>query len=168
MIVRFQQRRLRPLAHVIHGLLVMTWLLSSNSVTSFVLITMAAMDHSHVATVGTTAEGEYNVILSHEATDGGRGKDHVHEGVGLLLTALALYNDPDTSDHVLSLGEAAEVRRSMRRFIFEVKDWHLPSLVFCPPMEFVTLTPRKCLDRRMAPERSWAYAMKTRKTVLRC
>jgi len=56
----------------------------------------------------------------------------------------------------------------MRRFIFEVKDWHLPSLVFCPPMEFVTLTPRKCLDRRMAPERSWAYAMKTRKTVLRC
>lgn len=167
MIVLFQQRRLRPLAHVIHGVLVMAWLLSSNSVTSFFLMTMAAMDRHHVATVGTTAEGEYNVILSHEQ-DGSRGKEHLHEGVSVLLTALSLYNDPDTSDHVLALGEASEVRRPMRRFFFEVKDWQMPSLAFFPPQEFTPLPTRKCMDRGMAPERSWAYAMKTRKTILRC
>lgn len=166
MITLFQQIRFRHWTRVVHVLLVLSWLLSSNSLMSFTLMSLAAMDRSHVAAVGVSEEGYFNVVLSHEIEESEK-TSHVHEGISVLLTAFDRSSQSGIADHVLSLGGGTDGRRSVRRFVVGVKDWNLACPVQLVSPKFAAIMPWNHPVRGMSHVEAAATAPRPGKVVLR-
>lgn len=103
-----------PFARLVHVLLLLGWLLSTNGVVPAVVAVAAALDGSHAVKVITASGGEVSVVLVHD--------DQVietasrdHDVLTALLVALAREPAQEDADHVICFKSVQDASRSVRR-----------------------------------------------------
>lgn len=108
------RRTSSPLLRVVHGLVLLGWLLSSNGLAPAFTLAAAVLDHGHRVTVESWSKGEVHVVLSHprrEATGG----VHVHGVLTKLVMIFAQRPESSETDHVLAFRSMEDLGRPSKR-----------------------------------------------------
>jgi len=157
-----------PFSRLVHLLLLVGWLLSSQGVVPALCLVAAVMDGEHAVKVRASRSGDVSVVLSHE----GRGRaaiPHQHDPLCTLVVAFAQRPVAGEPDHVLAFKSVEDASRTLRRASMQVK---LPVLTavfhrttFCQP---ITKAHAPIITRVWAPAWSPGLEIKTGRTILRC
>lgn len=158
---RSQPNARTPFARLVHALLLLAWLLSSQGIAPAFVLAAATMDGDHAVKVGAAANGDLTVVLAHDAAP---AKEH--DALCALIVAFAADSSEEHPDHVLSfkavedashrvLEDAPPVDRSTPFVSLDI-----PFLVINPPLS--------ATQRKPAPAWSPGLELKAAKTVMLC
>jgi hypothetical protein len=159
----------KPLIRLVHLLLLLGWLFSSNGVAPAICMTAALIDGDHAVKVGLSKEGGLTVMLSHAGKSPAELTHHEHDALCRVLVAFAVTPDSAMSDHVLAfkpVDDASRIQRLLPGTQSIVK--------MAVPMQVLACDPSKpSAAYSMAgrvQRRSWShgFAMKSARTVMRC
>lgn len=157
-----------PFARVMHGLVLLGWLLSSNGLAPAFTLAAATLDRCHRVKVASSSEGEVHVVLSHP---GGEATHAIHEHSGL-TTLMMMFAQPTgspQSDHVLAFRAMEDLGRPSERDV-TLAAMSVPAL----SLDYVLARLPEIIWRKnmprvpKAPAWSPGVELKARKTLLQC
>ena len=97
MTYRSQPHARTPFTRIVHALLLLAWLLSSQGIAPAFVLATAKMDGDHAVKVGAASNGDLTVVLAHDAAP---AKEH--DPLCALIVAFAANTSEEHPDHVLS------------------------------------------------------------------
>lgn len=157
-----------PLSRLVHLLLLIGWLLSSQGVVPALCLVAAVVDGEHAVTVRASKSGDVSVVLSHEGQENAATPHH-HDPLCALVVAFAQKPVAGEPDHVLAFKSVEDASRTLRRAAMELK---LPALMVTVSSgtlaQPATKTHASVIRRVWAPAWSPGIEIKTRRMILRC
>lgn len=146
---------------LVHGLLLLAWLVSSQGLAPAAVLATAVMDGAHIVSVGVSAEGNHTVILAH-----GDRAAHQHAPLCAFIISFAETAPENGADHVFSFRTVEDAARRI---------WQVAALIrLTAPSVLVKVTPPVrstqvlIAHRHPAPAWSPGLELKAAKTILLC
>ncbi len=155
-------------SRLVHLVLLLGWLLSTNGIAPACVLAAAIVDGNHGVKVGAQTNGEIVVLLSHpqpHASD----LTHVHGALCQWIIVLAKANASDTDDHVISFEQIDSASGSLRRPLSKIRYWSVVEqtghLLF--QLEEWSVTPVTSWPEKTLP---WSpgLELKAGKTIMLC
>lgn len=161
MSLRSQSHARTPFARLVHALLLIAWLLSSQGIAPALVLAAATMDGDHAVKVGASKAGDLTVVLAH-----GSAPAREHDPLCALIVAFAETSSEKDADHVLSF---KTVEDASRRVLEDVMAVDLAAPVVPLRIKLpVTHPPGMLAHRTPAPVWSPALDLKAGKTIMLC
>jgi hypothetical protein len=158
---RSQPQARTPFARLVHTLLLLAWLLSSQGIAPAMVLAAATMDGDHAVQVGASEKGDLTVVLAHA--------DSVvreHDPLCALIVAFAETSSEADADHVLSF---KTVEDASRRVFDDVTNVDLSVPMAPLQINLPAKTPPVLLKQgTLAPAWSPGLELKAGKTVMLC
>ncbi|WP_395749750.1 hypothetical protein [Prosthecobacter sp.] len=104
----------KPLARLVHLLLLIGMLFSSQGVAPAICMVAALIDGDHLVKVGVSHEGAMTVVLSHAGKSAAELTSHEHDALCRVLMTFAEAPASGASDHVLAFKRVEDVARAQR------------------------------------------------------
>lgn len=166
--LRFRRADHTPLSRLVHLLLLIGWLLSSQGVVPALCLVAAVVDGEHAVTVRASKSGDVNVVLSHEGQEN-VATPHHHDPLCALVVVFARKPVAGEPDHVLAFKSVEDASRTLRRAAMEVKPPALMVTVSSGTLaQPATKAHASVITRVWAPAWSPGVEIKTRRMILRC
>ena len=131
-----------PLLRVVHGLVLLGWLLSSNGLAPAFTLVAAVLDQGHRVSVESWSKGEVHVVLSHPSGEA-KGGVHVHGVLTKLVMIFAQRTEGLEADHVLAFRSMEDLGRPSKRDVVRVAA-DMP----VQPVHYVLVKLLPVMDRR--------------------
>ncbi|WP_395735519.1 hypothetical protein [Prosthecobacter sp.] len=112
--MNLRRRDTKPLAALVHLLLLIGLLFSSQGVAPALCMVAAVIDGDHLVKVGVSQEGAMTVVLSHAGKSKAELTAHEHDALCRMLLTFAETPAPGASDHVLAFKRVEDVARAQR------------------------------------------------------
>jgi hypothetical protein len=158
---RNQPQAHTPFARLVHALLLLAWLFSSQGIAPAMVLAAAMMDGDHAVKVGASKKGDLTVVLAH-ADSVVRG----HDPLCALIVAFAETSSEAGADHVLSF---KTVEDASRRVLDDVTIIDLSVPLVPLPINLPVKAPLALLKQGiLAPAWSPGLELKAGKTVMLC
>lgn len=161
MTLRSQPHARTPFARIVHALLLLAWLLSSQGIAPALVLAAATMDGDHAVKVGATEKGSLTVVLAH---DGGAAKEH--DPLCALIVAFADTSPEEHADHVISFKAVEDASRRVLEDVAHA-DLVVPVVSLKIKRNVVNL-PVADTRRTTAPAWSPGLQVKAAKTIMLC
>jgi hypothetical protein len=157
-----------PFSRLVHLLLLVAWLLSSQGVVPALCLLAAVADGEHAVQVRATLSGDVSVVLSHDEKNAA-ASPHQHDPLCALVVIFAQKPAAGEVDHILAFKSVEDSSRTLRRSSMDTK---LPALA-AVPVSVVTCwlqskSGGQSAPRIQAPAWSPGLHIKTSRTILRC
>lgn len=156
-----------PFSRLVHLLLLVAWLLSSQGVVPALCLLAAVADGDHDVRVRSSRSGDVSVVLSHDG--GSDATPHQHDPLCALVVIFAQKPAAGEVDHVLAFKSVEDSSRTLRR---SSVDTELPALAAVHLPDVTCWLPSKTggqpFKRIQAPAWSPGLQIKTSRTILRC
>lgn len=157
-----------PFSRLVHLLLLVGWLLSSQGVAPALCFVAAVMDGEHAVNVRASRSGDVSVVLSHEER-GNTANPHHHEPLCALVVAFAQKPVAGEPDHVLAFKSVEDASRTLRGDSARMKLPVLSEVVFqTTPCRMAAKGHAPDILRVAAPAWSPGLEIKTGRMILRC
>ena len=127
MTYRSQPHARTPFARLVHALLLLAWLLSSQGIAPAFVLAAATMDGDHAVKVGAASNGDLTVVLAHDAAP-----KEEHDALCALIVAFAANTSEEHPDHVLSDFACPDLPRLL---IAEAQPDHREDLIAAMPFQ---------------------------------
>ena len=155
-------------SRLVHLLLLVGLLLSSQGVAPALCLMAAVMDGEHAVKVRASETGEVNVVLSHEGMEG-LGIAHQHDPICTLVVAFSQKPVAGEPDHVLAFKSVEDAARTLRRVTMTVSLPAHMALVSSGSSGFsLKRGPVRMVSKVKAPAWSPGLEIKTGRMILRC
>jgi hypothetical protein len=109
-------------SRLVHLVLLLGWLLSTNGIAPACVLAAAIVDGNHNVKVGAHANGEVVVLLTH-AQPVNSDQTHAHGALCQLIIAFAEATPSDTDDHVISFEQLESASSPLRRPFADIRVW---------------------------------------------
>lgn len=158
---RRHTRSSTPFTRLVHGLLLLAWLVSSQGLAPAAVLAAAVLDGAHVVSVGLSEKGDHTVVLAH------RDKPvHEHAPLCDFIISFAETAPEQDADHVFSFRTVEEAaRRVWQAAAFTRITASAVRVKVAPP---VRSTQVLIAHRHPAPAWSPGLELKAAKTILLC
>lgn len=154
-------------SRLVHLLLLVAWLLSSQGVVPALCLLAAVADGEHAVQVRATLSGDVSVVLSHDGK--AAATPHQHDPLCALVVIFAQKPAAGEVDHILAFKSVEDSSRTLRRSSMDTK---LPALAAVPVSVVACWLQSKSggqsFTRIQAPAWSPGLHIKTSRTILRC
>lgn len=147
-----------PFARIVHALLLLAWLVSSQGVAPAFVLAAANMDGDHAVKVGAASNGDLTVVLAH-----GAAPVREHAPLCALIVAFADTSPQEHADHILSF---KSVEDASHRVIEDVVQFELAETVLLQTLKITAL--HAPVAFKSAPAWSPGLDLKAAKTILLC
>lgn len=158
-----------PLLRVVHGLVLLGWLLSSNGLAPAFTLAAAVLDDGHRVRVESWSKGEVHVVLSHPS---GEAKDgvHVHGVLTKLVMIFAQRAESAEADHILAFRSMEDLGRPSKRDVAPAALSMLAQPVRYVLVKGLEMVWRERFVRRQMAAVWWSpgVELKAAKTLLQC
>lgn len=161
MTYRSQPHARTPFARLVHALLLLAWLLSSQGIAPAFVLAAATMDGDHAVKVGAASNGDLTVVLAHDAAP-----KEEHDALCALIVAFAANTSEEHPDHVLSF---KAVEDASRRVLEDTPPADLSAPVVLLDIPWLVMNPPvPVIQRTLAPAWSPGLELQAAKTILLC
>lgn len=158
---RRQPHARTPFARLVHALLLLAWLLSSQGIAPAFVLAAVTMDGDHAVKVGASSNGDLTVVLAHDTAPA-----KAHDPLCALIVAFAAQSSDEHPDHVLSF---KTVEDASRRVLEDAPSIDLATPVVSFEISLPVMNPpAPAIQRTPAPVWSPGLDVKTAKTILLC
>jgi len=158
---RSQPQARTPFARIVHALLLLAWLLSSQGIAPAMVLAVATMDGDHAVKVGASPQGDVTVVLAHADS-----AIREHDPLCALIVAFAETSSEADADHVLSFKAVEDASRRVLEDL-TIIDLSVPLVPL--PINLPVMAPPVLLKQgTLAPAWSPGLELKAGKTVMLC